>query len=86
MKDERPYTDRERRLIEINTQPCLTIAEAQERYGGMVWETNELSREFVVTGFLAPYVGVKRISDGMTGSLEFQHSPRFYFSWLPDSK
>lgn len=30
-------------------------------------------------GFAAPFVSVKRRSDGRTGLLEFKHSPRVYF-------
>ncbi len=52
----------------------------EEKYGE-VWDTAELQKDFDVTGFLAPYVDVRRKSDGMTGSLEFQHSPRLYFNF-----
>ena len=34
-------------------------------------------------GFMAPYVVVRRKSDGQRGSLMFQHDPRFYFSFDP---
>ena len=30
---------------------------------------------------MAPYVVVRRNADGVKGSLEFQHEPRFYFKW-----
>ena len=52
----------------------------EEKYGE-VWDTSELQRDFDVTGFLAPYVDVRRKSDNMPGSLEFQHSPRLYFNF-----
>lgn len=48
---------------------------------GKVWSTDQLREEFEVTGFMAPFVGVRRKSDGKKGSLEFQHMPRFYFNW-----
>ena len=48
---------------------------------GKIWNTNELGEDFTVNGFLAPYVSVKRKSDGKKGSLEFQHYPRFYFNF-----
>jgi hypothetical protein len=41
------------------------------------------ARDFQVLGFLAPYVVVRRRSDGRKGSLEFQHNPRFYFGFSP---
>ncbi len=36
-------------------------------------------------GFLAPFVVVRRKADGQLGSLEFQHEPRLYFHFEPDS-
>jgi hypothetical protein len=32
-------------------------------------------------GFAAPYVVVRRKSDGVKGSLEFTHHPRVYFNF-----
>jgi hypothetical protein len=68
------------RLAEINAQPGSREALAAQH--GQVWDTNELRRDFDVLGFAAPLVVVRRKSDGVRGSLEFQHSPRFYFNWL----
>lgn len=48
---------------------------------GQVWDTEELSRDFAVEGFLAPFVVVRRKTDGVRGSLSFQHQPRFYFDF-----
>lgn len=45
------------------------------------WTTAELQEEFEVLSFAAPFVVVKRKSDGALGSLEFTHSPRIYFGW-----
>ena len=67
-----------REMIETG-QPQRDLAQATER-----WTTEELSRDFEVLGFLAPFVVVKRRSDGAKGSLEFTHSPRFYFNWRAD--
>ena len=55
--------------------------EALEAQYGQVWDTAQLREEFEVQGFMAPFVVVKRKSDGKTGSMTFQHSPRFYFSF-----
>ena len=46
---------------------------------GEIWDTSELQEQFEVTGFMAPFVGVRRRCDGMKGSVMFQASPRFYF-------
>ena len=55
-----------------------------EKQVGKVWDTTEMSQEFTVEGFMAPYVVVKRESDGKRGSLEFTHMPRFYFNFVED--
>ncbi len=72
---------RRKRLSEISAGPT-TRAELEAQYG-QVWTTEELARDFVVTGFMAPLVVVRRKADGVVGSLEFSHSPRFYFNWQP---
>ena len=62
-----PY--RRQRLAEINAQPGSREAlEAEHR---QVWNTEELMREFQVIGFLAPYVVVRRRSDGKKGSARY---------------
>jgi hypothetical protein len=75
---------RRQRLAEINSQPGSR--EALEGQHGQVWNTDELSRDFEVIGFMAPLVLVRRKGDGVKGSLEFQHNPRFYFNFKSDQK
>ena len=75
---------RRERIAEINAEPGSR--EALEAQYGQVWTTNELADAFKVIGFLAPLVVVMRKSDGVEGSLEFQHSPRLYFNFVPDKK
>lgn len=72
---------RRQRVAEINADPGSRAALEAEH--GQVWDTSELTGDFDVTGFMAPLVVVRRKSDGVKGSLEFQHSPRFYFSFSP---
>ena len=74
-----PY--RRQRLAKINAEPGSR--QALEAQHGQVWSTDELGREFEVIGFMAPFVVVRRKSDGVKGSLEFQHQPRFYFGFSP---
>ena len=57
-------------------------ARLEEKYG-QVWDTTELQKDFEVRSFLAPSIHVNRRSDGVSGSLKFQHHPRFYFSFTP---
>jgi len=51
---------------------------------GQVWDTDQLQEEFVVLGFLAPFVIVRRKSDGEKGSLLFQNSPRYFWGFQPE--
>jgi hypothetical protein len=70
---------RRERLAEINAESgTREVLEAQY---GKVWTTDELAEDFEVIGFMAPFVVVRRKADGMKGSLEFQHHPRFYFNF-----
>jgi hypothetical protein len=76
MNDE---TENIRRAMLASGQPQRDLAEAKER-----WNTDDLARDFEVIGFAAPFVVVKRKSDGVKGSLEFTHSPRVYFNFVAD--
>ena len=73
---------RRNRVAEINAEPGSR--EALEAQYGQVWDTSELTSEFDVIGFAAPLVVVCRKSDGVVGSLESQHQPRFYFKFVVD--
>lgn len=81
MRDE-TETIRRQEVAAINTDPGSR--EALEAKHGQVWDTNEMQEDFQVTGFLAPFVVVRRKSDGVVGSLKFQHNPRFYFDFKED--
>ena len=70
---------RRARVNEINAEPGSR--EALEQQYGQVWDTSQMSENFEAIGFMAPYIVVRRKSDGKKGSLEFQHAPRFYFSF-----
>ena len=72
-------TARRQRLVEINLDPGNRAA--LEAAHGRVWSTSELTEDFEVVGFLAPFVVALRRSDGQKGSLEFQANPRFYFNF-----
>lgn len=76
------------RLAVINgaVESCHPDSERKrlESQYGQVWDSGQLAGDFEVLGFMAPYVVVRRRSDGCKGSLEFQHEPRFYFNFLID--
>ncbi len=49
------------------------------------WDTEQLQQDFEVLGFQAPFVVVRRRTDGVRGSLQFDHAPRVYYAWQEDS-
>lgn len=67
-----------REMLETG-EPYRNLARADQR-----WDSDQLRAEFEVIGFLAPFVVVRRKSDGRKGSMEFTHNPRFYFNFVPD--
>lgn len=81
MHDETESIRREE-VTAINADPGSR--QALEAQHGQVWDTQQMQEDFDVTGFLAPYVVVRRKSDGVVGSLMFQHDPRFYFGFQAD--
>jgi hypothetical protein len=66
---------------QINGNP--QIRESLKAAYGQVWDTAELAKDFEVEGFAAPFVVVVRKVDRNKGSLQFQHSPRFYYAFQP---
>lgn len=48
------------------------------------WDTTAFVKEFEVISFLAPFVFVRRRSDGVKGTARFTHAPREYFDFVPD--
>ncbi len=57
-----------------------------EAIHGQVWETTELTQDFEVIGFMAPFVVVEEKATGKKGTMMFQHYPRLYFNWKEDRK
>lgn len=90
MKMEYDETEqiRRSRLAVINCAVESHHADAErkrlEAQYDQVWDAAQLAQDFEVLGFMAPYVVVRRRSDERKGSLEFQHSPRFYFNFILD--
>lgn len=52
---------------------------ALETKYGKVWNTEEPNEQFEQTGSMGLVILVRRRLDGRKGSMEFNHSPRFYF-------
>jgi hypothetical protein len=72
---------RKARIADLNAG--VITRETLEAQYGQVWDTSELTEDFDVSGFMAPYVVVVRKSDNQKGTLEFTHSPRYYMSFEP---
>jgi hypothetical protein len=73
--------------LPANDEEAKAVTErkaAEERFG-QVCNTVELAAEFEVLSFLAPFIEVRRKSDGAQGTLRFIHRPRFYYDWRPNS-
>jgi hypothetical protein len=68
-------------FAEINAEPGSR--EALEVEHGEVWDLRKLESDFEILEFRAPFVTVRRRSDGTLGSMKFQHTPRFYFGFEP---
>lgn len=66
-------------VAEINAEPG-SRQDLEARHG-QVWDTCQLQEEFSVEAFLAPVAVVRRRSDGVRGTVYFQHSPRFFFDF-----
>lgn len=84
-----PTENIRREVVEIINSKVESNDESIERKRleneyGQVWDTNEATNEFEFLGFMAPYAVVRRRSDGVKGSVIFQHSPRFYFRFKPE--
>jgi hypothetical protein len=74
---------RKEMVAEINAEPGSRAALEAEH--GQVWDTDEMTNEFSALGFMAPFIVVQRKSDGVKGTLTFQHMPRFYYDFREDS-
>lgn len=72
----------ETRRAMIPEMPAALAAAVEA--GEPTWDTIEMQQDFEVLGFMAPFVVVRRRSDGVKGSLQFAHSPRFYFGFQED--
>jgi hypothetical protein len=69
-----------RKMQKAINEDALPREELEARHG-QVWSSDELFKQFEVIGFGAPLVVAKRRTDGVLGSLVFQHHPRFYWGF-----
>ncbi len=84
MANDNPFDETEdiRRKMIADGEPEKKLSESKDkRYNGK----DELLKEFEVIGFLAPFVVVRRLSDGKHGTMMFTHEPRVYFNFEVDT-
>ena len=81
MKDK---TEQARRVMvaEINRDPGGPMELAEKH--GVIYAMDKLRQSFEVIEFSAPFVSVRRRCDGVKGTLEFQHWPRYYYDFVPE--
>src|SRR6185369_6080335 len=80
MQDSAEFDTLRREMSErINSEEL--DRETLEARHGQVWSTEEMQKDYEVLGFLSPFIYVRRKSDMKTGTLTFQHQPRYYFGW-----
>ena len=66
---------------EVESQDKDTERKRLEERHGQVWSTDELTKDFTVEGFMAPFIIAIRKKDKAKGTMNFQHSPRFYWGF-----
>jgi len=71
-------------VAEQQEQGPLTREQLEAEYG-QVWDTNEVTRDFEIESFMAPFVVARCRSDGVLGTLEFQTNigARYYYNFVP---
>lgn len=74
-------TESIRRTLVAQTNANAAARKELEERHGTVYDSDEVRDLFDVVGFAAPFMVVRRKSDGTKGSLMFQHSPRFYWGF-----
>lgn len=79
-------TEGPRRMLQAVLNTDQRDRAALEAEYGRCWDTSELSRDFDVLGFMAPFVVAVKKATREKGSLEFRHAPRLYFNWMPDRR
>jgi len=67
--------------IDLNNN-ALGRADLELKYG-QVWDNDELTKDFSVLSFAAPFILVESKATYAPGVLRFQDRPRFYFDFEP---
>jgi hypothetical protein len=68
-------------LLEELKEAYPDVFQAIQEEGGECWSTEEVTQEFDILGFMAPYCVAVRKETGKKGALAFVHRPRIYYGW-----
>jgi hypothetical protein len=71
-----------RRALILNGIPEKKLVEALRQDPNSVVNTEDFKKQYEAVAFLAPFVEVRRKSDGVVGLLMFTHLPRYYFNFV----
>ncbi len=74
-------TENVRREMVSKINGFVGSKEELEKKHGKVYDTHDLDELYEITGFMAPFVVVKRRFDNIKGTMIFQDNPRYYFSF-----
>jgi hypothetical protein len=75
-----PLKAMRRRIESLLSQP--RTREELEVVFRQVWDERQLAEDYEILGFTDDRMDVRRKSDGIVGSLSYQDSPRFFFSFI----
>jgi hypothetical protein len=76
--------DRRQRLEEELNKAPMDRPALEERWGGNVWDEQQLRSKFEILGYRNPFIVVRRKVDQLIGTMVFQNAPRFYWGFDPD--
>lgn len=68
-------------LLEELKEAYPDVFQAIQEEGGECWSTEEVTQEFDILGFMAPFCTAVRMETGKKGTLAFVHRPRIYYGW-----
>jgi hypothetical protein len=68
-------------ILQKNPPKSLTLGLIWCRVRAMKMTTEEMLRDYEVRGFALGICVVKRREDGVLGTLDFDHYPRFYYNF-----
>lgn len=71
------------RAAEVPVDGPFGRDELEAKYG-CVWDSFQLARDFEVEAYHESFVVVRRRSDGVRGTVVFQHDPRLHWGFKPD--